>query len=163
VLAGGAMKSIAIRVSMVAVAISLIFTWSAHRAQSVVAAQQHTPLALTRIYTGADGQSHAEQVNVNFPAVAAASPTNGQSEPVKVTSAYIARVAPGFVEGRHNADTRRYVVPVSGRAEVEVGGGQKFSVDPGRIYIAEDLTGEGHTFRVVGGDDWVALFVEFAP
>jgi hypothetical protein len=157
------MKSIAIRVSMVAVAISLIFTWSAHRAQSVVAAQQHTPLALTRMYAGADGQSHVEQVNVNFPAVAAASPTNEPSAPVKVTSAYIVRVAPGFVEGRHNADARRYVVPVSGRAEVEVGGGQRFSVDPGRIYIAEDLTGEGHTFRVVGGDDWVALFVEFAP
>jgi hypothetical protein len=157
------MKPIAIRVAVAAVVISLIFTWSAHRAQSVVAAQQHLPLALTRMYTGADGQSHVEQVKVKFPAVAGASPTSEQSEPVKVTSAYIVRVAPGVVEGWHNADARRYVIPVSGRAEVEVGGGQKFSVDSGRIYIAEDLTGKGHTFRVVGGDDWVALFVEFAP
>jgi hypothetical protein len=157
------MKSITIRFSMVAVAISLIFIWSAHRAQSVVAAQQHTPLALTRMYTGADGQSHIEQVDVKFPAVPGASRTTEQTEPVKVTSAYIVRAAPGAVEGWHNADARRYVIPVSGRAEVEVSGGQKFFVEPGRIYMAEDLKGKGHTFRVVGGDDWVALFVDFAP
>jgi hypothetical protein len=117
------MKSIMIRVSIVAVAISLIFIWSAHRAQSVVAAQHHPPLALTRMYTGADGQSHIEQVEVKFPAVAGASLTTEQTEPVKVASAYIVRAAPGAVEGWHNADARRYVIPVSGRAEVEVSGG----------------------------------------
>jgi hypothetical protein len=111
------------------------------------------------MYTGADGLSHVEQVNVKFSPVAGAPPTNEQSESVKVASSYIVRVAPGVVEGWHNADARRYVVPISERAEVEVAGGQKFSAEPGRIYIAEDLTGKGHTFRVVGGDDWVALFV----
>src|ERR1700723_182682 len=157
------MKSIMIRVSIVAVAVCLIFILSSHRAQSVVAAPQHPPLALTHMYTGTDGQSHVEQVNVKFPAVAGAPPTTEQTEPIKAASAYIVRAAPGGVEGRHNADARRYVIPVSGRAEVEVSGGQKFFVEPGRIYVAEDLTGKGHTFRVVGADDWVALFVDFAP
>ena len=157
------MKSIASRVAIVVVAISLILAWCAHRGQSIVAAQQHTPLEVTRMYTGADGLSHVDQVNVKFSPVAGAAPTNEQSEPVKVTRSYIVRVAPGVFEGWHNADARRYVIPISGRAEVEVAGGQKFSAEPGRIYIAEDLTGKGHTFRVVGGDDWVALFIEFAP
>jgi hypothetical protein len=26
--------------------------------------------------------------------------------------------------------------------------------------LAEDLTGKGHTFRVLGESDWVALFVD---
>jgi hypothetical protein len=157
------MKSIASQVAMVVVAISIILTWYAHRGQSTVVAQQYTPLGVTRMYTGADGLSHVEQVNVKFSPVAGSPATTEQSESVKVASSYIVRVAPGVVEGWHNADARRYVIPISGRAEVEVSGGQKFSAEPGRIYIAEDLTGKGHTFRVVGGDDWVALFIEFAP
>jgi hypothetical protein len=157
------MKSIASRIAMAAIAISLILTCCAHRGQSIVVAQQHTPVAVTRMYTGADGLSHFEQVNVKFSPVAGGPPTNEQSESVKVSSSYIVRVAPGVVEGWHNADARRYVIPISGRGEVEVSAGQKFSVEPGRIYIAEDLTGKGHTFRVVGGDDWVALFVDFTP
>jgi hypothetical protein len=157
------MKSIAGRVAMVAVASALILTWCAYRGQSTVAAQQRRPLTITRMYTGTDGQSHVEQVNVKFPPEGGVPPTTEQTDPVKVTSSYIVRAAPGVVESWHNADTRRYVIPISGRAEVEVAGGQKFSAEPGRIYIAEDLTGKGHTFRVVGGDEWVALFVEFAP
>jgi hypothetical protein len=155
------MRSIASRVAVVAVAIAVILTWCAHRGQSTVVAQQHTPLMVTRIYTGADGLSHVEKVNVKFSPVPGAPETIEQSESVKVTSSYIVRLAPGFVEGWHNADARRYVIPISGRAEVEVADGQKISVEPGQIGLAEDLTGKGHTFRVVGGDDWVALFVDF--
>ncbi|MGB7438435.1 MAG: hypothetical protein WBR26_15895 [Candidatus Acidiferrum sp.] len=155
------MRSIAGRVVLVAATLSLILTWCAHRGR-IVAAQQHTPLAVTHLFTGTDGLSHVEQVNVRFSPVPGAPPIVEQSESVKVSSSYIVRLAPGFFEGWHNADARRYVIPISGRAEVEVAGGQKISVEPGRICIAEDLTGKGHTFRVVGADDWVALFVEFA-
>jgi hypothetical protein len=156
------MRSISGRIVLVAVAVPVILTWYAHRGQSVVAAQQRTPLTATRMYTGADGLSHVEQVNVKFSPVAGAPATVEESEPMKATKSYIVRLAPGFFEDWHNADVRRYVLPISGRAEIEVAGGQKFSAEPGRICIAEDLTGKGHTFRVVSADDWVALFVDFA-
>ena len=81
---------------------------------------------------------------------------------MKTAKAYVVRLAPGFFEDWHNADVRRYVIPISGRAEIEVAAGEKLSPEPGRIYLAEDLTGKGHTFRVVGANDWVALFVDFA-
>ena len=55
---------------------------------------------------------------------------------------------------------RRYVVPLSGRAVVEVTGGQKFVAHPGEIVLAEDLSGKGDTFRVLGNADWVAFFVD---
>jgi hypothetical protein len=148
------MRSIAGRIILVAAAVALILAWYAHRGQSVVAAQQRAPLTATRLYT--------EQVDVKFSPVAGAPATVEQSEPVKTSKSYIVRLAPGFFEDWHNADARRYVAVISGRAEIEVAGGQKFSAEPGQICIAEDLTGKGHTFRVVGTDDFVALFVDFA-
>jgi hypothetical protein len=39
---------------------------------------------------------------------------------------------------------------------------EKARIVPGQIYLAEDLTGKEHTFRVVGNQEWVALFVNFA-
>ncbi len=88
------MRSIAGRVVLLAVTISLILAWYAHRGQTVLA-QQHTPLAVTRLYTGADALSHVEQVNVKFSPVEGAPPTVEQSNSVKVSSSYLVRVAAG--------------------------------------------------------------------
>jgi hypothetical protein len=52
------------------------------------------------------------------------------------------------------------VITISGRSEIEVAGGQKLIARPGQVVLAEDLTGKGHTFRVLGESDWVALFVD---
>ncbi|MFZ0419961.1 MAG: hypothetical protein WAM04_17810 [Candidatus Sulfotelmatobacter sp.] len=157
------MRSIAGRVVLTAVASSLIvFMWCAYRGLSPVAAQQHTPVTATRLYTGADGLTHVDQVNIDFAPVAGEPSTVEESEPVKTASSYVVRAAPGFFSNWHNADKRRYVITISGRAEIEVAGGQKTFAQPGRILQAEDLTGKGHTFRVVSTDDWVALFVDFA-
>lgn len=164
------MRSIAGRVVLAAVASSLIvFMWYAYRGLSPVAAQQvnmklsqHTPITATRLYTGADGLTHVDQVNIKLSPVAGEPATVEESEPVKTASSYMVRAAPGFFSDWHNPDKRRYVITISGRAEIEVAGGQKIFAEPGRIVQAEDLTGKGHTFRVVGTDDWVALFVDFA-
>ena len=53
------------------------------------------------------------------------------------------------------------MVTISGRPEIEVAGGEQFLAEPGKIGLAEDFSGKGHTFRVVGTEDWVAVFVEF--
>ena len=52
------------------------------------------------------------------------------------------------------------MITISGRSEIEVAGGQKLIARPGQVVLAEDLTGKGHTFRVLGESDWVALFVD---
>jgi hypothetical protein len=155
------MKSLACRIALTAVTVSLLLLFYSYNGQRVVA-QNHTPVTITRLYTGDDGLSHVEQVEVKFSPVAGAPPAVGQSDPVKTTNSYVVRLAPGFFESWHNADKRRYVVTLSGRAEIEVAGGQRFLAEPGKIVLAEDLSGKGHTFRVVGTEDWVAVFVEFA-
>jgi quercetin dioxygenase-like cupin family protein len=127
----------------------------------IAVAQQHTAVSLRRLYTGADNESHVEQVEVKFSPAGGASATVEESDHINAASTYLVRVAPGFYESWHNADKRRYVVTLSGSAEIEAGG-RKFIAKPGGIALAEDLTGKGHTFRVVGREDWVALFVDFA-
>jgi len=126
----------------------------------VALAQEHAPVKVTRLYTGEDGLSHFEQVSVIFSAVPGAPNAVEQSEPISMKKSYVVRIAPGFFEGWHNADARRYVITISGRAEVEVANGQKLIAQPGQVVLAEDLTGKGHTFRVLGESDWVALFVD---
>jgi hypothetical protein len=123
-------------------------------------AQEHAPVKVTRLYTGEDGLSHFEQVSVKFSAVPDAPNTVEESEPVSMKKSYVVRIAPGFFEGWHHADVRRYVITISGRSEVEVANGQKLIAQPGQVVLAEDLTGKGHTFRVLGESDWVALFVD---
>lgn len=156
------MKFIAAHMAFASISAIAILLLYAHYSDRVVMAQQHTPVAATRLYTGADGLSHTEQIELKFSPVPGTPATVGQSEPVKVTDAYVVRLASGFFEGWHNADKRRYVVTLSGRAEIEVANGQKISLEPGQIALAEDVTGKGHTSRVVGDKDWVALFVDFA-
>lgn len=122
-------------------------------------AQEHAPLTIIRLYTGPDGMSHFERVAVKFAPIAGA-PNVEQSEPLAAVKSYIVRCAPGFFSDWHNADGRRHVITISGRAEIEVAGGQKFVAQPGEVILAEDLTGKGHTFRVLGDTDWIATFVD---
>jgi len=117
------------------------------------------PVMVTRLYSGSDGLSHVGEFELKLKG----SPYGqdvGQSEPAKAETAYIVRALPGHTEPWHNADHRRYIVALSGVAEVEIGNGEKVTIQPSRLYLAEDLTGKGHTFRVVGKDAWIALFVD---
>jgi hypothetical protein len=113
------MRSVVARLALAAVTISLLLLFYWHRGQNIVA-ENHTPVTITRLYAGDDGLSHVEQVEVKFSPVAGAPPTVGQSDPVKTKSSYVVRLAPGFFESLHNADKHRYVVTISGRAEIEV-------------------------------------------
>ena len=127
-----------------------------------VAAQQHATTTVTRLYTGADGLSHAEDTEVAWrPAKLRAELS--ESEAVKVTGAQFLRWPRGFVWEGHPASKRQYVIIVSGRGEVDVAGGGKVQLAPGRVLLAEDVTGKGHVTRVGADEDLVMLLVPLAP
>ena len=54
---------------------------------------------------------------------------------------------------------RQYVIIISGRGEVDVVGGERVQLAPGRVLLAEDVTGKGHTTRVGADEDLVMLLV----
>src|SRR5262245_20948174 len=125
---------------------------------SHVAAQRNETTTFTRLYTGPDGESHAEERDVAWrPAQLHAQLK--ESESVKVTGAQFLRWPRGFVWAGHPASKRQYVIIISGRGEVDVVGGKKVQLAPGRVLLAEDVTGKGHTTRVGDDEDLVMLLV----
>jgi quercetin dioxygenase-like cupin family protein len=116
---------------------------------------------ITRLYTGADGRSHAEQTGVAWRPAKLRTELS-ESEPVKVTAAQFLRWPRGLVWEGHPASKRQYVIIVSGRGEVDVVGGTKVQLAPGRVLLAEDVTGKGHTTRVGADEDLVMLLVPLA-
>jgi hypothetical protein len=118
------------------------------------AAAKGKPIKIHRLYTGADGQTNAEEINVDF--------GRGGTEAFKLKAAAgaeIRRAAPGRVADWHTAPRRQYVITLSGRGEVELIDGTKIELGPGSIDLAEDLTGKGHITRVIGNEERVTLAI----
>ena len=128
---------------------------------SHIGAQKQPTTTVTRLYTGADGQSHAEDKEVAWRPAKLRKELN-ESESVKVTGVQFLRWPRGFVWAGHPASKRQYVIIVSGRGEVDVVGGKKVLLAPGRVLLAEDVTGKGHTTRVGPDEDLVMLLVPLA-
>jgi hypothetical protein len=134
--------------------------------KTLLAAEQGAPVLVTRLYTGSDGLTHIDEVKVKMNSAPEFTSETGSkgitelSDPARATQAFIVRANPDFFETWHRADVRRYVVTLSGRAEIDGSDGQKAYAEPGRIFLAEDLTGKGHTVRVVSKAPWVSLFVD---
>jgi len=114
---------------------------------------KHKAFMMTRLYTGADGQTHAEEIEAKFTA-------GGPNEVFKlmaITGAELHRYPPGTVQHWHNAPRRQYVITLSGQGEVELTGGKKIHMGPGHIDLAEDTTGKGHITRTIGNEDRVTV------
>jgi len=142
------------RWAIVALVAAFVVAWKAETSQDVAAAQARKPIMMTRIYTGPDGMSHADQIPMKL---------NGDvSEMMKATGVEFSRRAPGPVSDWHVGPRRQFVITLSGRAELEVAGGQKVSVEPGHISLIEDTTGKGHTTRNIGPEDRIVVTIPLA-
>ena len=126
---------------------------SAQTGRDAGGVQQRQPVMMMRLYTGPDGQTHAEEIEAKF---TLGSP-NEVFKLMGVTGAELHRAKPGTVQDWHTAPRRQYVITLSGEAELEVAGGKKIHVGPGNIDLVEDTTGKGHITRIIGNQDRVTL------
>src|SRR6476660_4839875 len=139
------MRSIARQLAVVALVGSVILLWKAH----TLVAQTPKPIMMTRIYTGPDGLSRAEQVPMKM--------NGGVTDMMKATGAQFSRRPPGPASDWHTGPRRQFVITLSGHAELEVAGGRKVAVGPGHITLIEDITGKGHITKNVGPDDRIVV------
>ena len=131
-----------------------VVTWRAHTDQDVAAAQARKPIMMTRIFTGPDGLSRAEQVEMTL---------NGNvTEMMKATGVQFSRRAPAPASDWHTGPRRQFVITLSGRAEIEVAGGRKVAIGPGHINLIEDTTGKGHITHNLGPDDRIVVTIPLA-
>ena len=124
---------------------------SAHSAEGV--AQNGRPVMITRFFTGPDGLTHAEEIEVKF------APGGGAYNLLASSSVQLRRTPPGREIDYHPASRRQYVITLSGHAELVLSGGQTIQVGPGSIELAEDTTGKGHITRTVGTEDRVVILI----
>ena len=116
---------------------------------ALVSAQNHKPFMMKRIYTGDDGLSHVEQVELN-----------AESVLEQVTGAAVRVSQPGSFSDWHNAPSRRYIINLTGGGQLEVAEG-KVELSPGTVEYIDDLTGKGHTTANVGQEPRVSILLEF--
>jgi hypothetical protein len=153
------MGSMVKRMVFAMLVVGAFVAWNAHTDHDVVVAQRRAPMVVTRIFTGSDGQTHAEQIDVKL----TPGGSSGElSEMAKVTGLQFRRQAPNYFQDWHPAPRRQYVITLSGRGEIELAGGQTIPLGPGHILLAEDLTGKGHISRGVGSEDRISLFIPLA-
>ena len=108
-------------------------------------------MAFVRCYTGADGQSHFEDLDLLPPDVE-------RSIEQAASSITFTRSPNGRFSDWHNAPRRQYAIFLSGgEMEVVTGDGTTRRFGPGDAVLFEDLTGQGHTSRSVGGDRLTAI------
>src|SRR5258706_15593759 len=126
---------------------------AAQRAQGASEAPNGKPVMIPRFFTGPDGLTHAEEIDVKI------APAGGVYNLLANSGAQIRRTPPGRENGYHTASRRQYVITLSGHAELVLSGGQTIQVGPGSIELAEDLTGKGHITRTIGTEDRVAILI----
>jgi hypothetical protein len=126
------------------------------RAEGASAAQSRTPVKIHRFFTGPDGLTHAEEIEVKFEGGADG---NALYKFLSNSNAVLRRSPPGRVNDYHTASRRQYIVTLSGHAELVLSGGQTLKVGPGDIELAEDTTGKGHITKTVGTEDRISIAI----
>ncbi len=117
--------------------------------------EKHT-MNVTRLYTGADGQSHFEDVTVELDDHG----TVGHLSALHPASGLIFRHTDGdYHYDWHNAPQRQYIVILEGGLDIEVGDGTRRSFVAGDIVLAEDVDGQGHISRSIDGTPRKSLFI----
>ena len=99
-------------------------------------------MGIFRLYTGNDGESHMEELALaSHPELTALQNARG---------VVFRSTPPGTFSDWHTAPRRQYIITLSGEAEIGLGDGTIQRLGPGDVNMAEDLSGHGHTTRVVG-------------
>ena len=111
-------------------------------------------MAIYRLYSGSDGESHIEELNLaSHPEL---------TSPQATTNIIFRETPPGSFSDWHTAPRRQYIITVSGHSEIGLGDGSIVHYGPGDARLVEDTTGHGHTTRTVGNAPVVNVTIPLA-
>ena len=108
-------------------------------------------MSVFRMYTGDDGESHIEALNVS-----------PHDDVWPTESVNFREVAPGTFRDWHPAPRRRWFFMLGGQFELAFGDGTSTILSPGDATLIEDVTGRGHQYRVVSDVPMTAAVVELS-
>ena len=113
-------------------------------------------MKVTRFYTGSDGESHFEDIDVPIENTVGA---DRRSELMKATGIVFRETGGEYNLDWHNAPRRQFIIVLEGEVEIVVSDGTERQFGPGDILLAEDTTGRGHISRAVNNKPRKSIFV----
>ena len=112
---------------------------------------------ILRLYTGDDGESHFEDIEISL--IDRGGGIGSISDLEGATGVLFRETGGDYNFGFHNAPRRQYVISLDASVEIEIGDGTKRVLSPGDILLAEDTTGHGHISRSLDGKPRRSVFV----
>ena len=113
-------------------------------------------MKVIRGYTGDDGESHFEDVDIG---VQPQGSIGRLSSLIRGPGVMFREVDGDYDLDFHQAPRRQFVVNLRGAVDITVASGEKRRLGPGDILLAEDTTGHGHKSQAVDGRPRSCLFV----
>ena len=113
-------------------------------------------MQVTRIYSGDDGESHFEDVEIPLEDLG---DIGRMSKLMAATGIVFREVSGDYHYDFHNAPRRQYVINLDAAVEIEVGDGTVRRLEAGEVLLAEDTTGHGHISRAVESRPRRCIFV----
>jgi hypothetical protein len=113
-------------------------------------------MRITRLYSGEDNQSHFDEPEVQLESRGL---LGYFTAPTGVKAFFFREVPAGYRYDWHNVVCREYVITIEGTAEISVSSGEKRRFGKGDVLLAEDVSGKGHTTRVLGKKPWRQVFI----
>jgi quercetin dioxygenase-like cupin family protein len=109
-----------------------------------------------RIWTGDDGNSLFEEGMIDL---SKGDRGDVLSDKVGAGSISYRETKSGGAFAPHDAPTRQFVVTLSGTLEFKTATGATFTINPGDILLAEDMSGTGHSWRLTDDQPWRRAYV----
>ncbi|MEI6613049.1 hypothetical protein [Polynucleobacter sp.] len=114
-----------------------------------------------RLWTGKDNNSYFEEGVIDL---------NLKNDRGDVLSSKFAAQTISFQEtgsgGKydwHNDPVRQLVITLSGTLDFVTRNNEHFIINPGDILLAEDSTGTGHSWKLIGPEPWRRAYIILTP
>lgn len=111
-----------------------------------------------RLWTGDDQNSHFEE---GFIDLGEGMRGDAVGKPVRVVELSFQETRSGGSYEWHQDPKPRFVITLSGTLEFEVKSGATFTLRPGDTLLAQDNSGSGHKWRLIGDEPWRRAYVVY--
>ena len=117
-----------------------------------------------RVHSDENGVSHLSEQDMRLaPVVLSLSmPALEACEPQAASQIMFVRLPPGWSTDWHPAPAYQYVCILAGQVELTVGDGDARQFAAGEVLHLQDISGKGHSTKVIGDDDLLIAVVQQA-
>jgi quercetin dioxygenase-like cupin family protein len=113
-----------------------------------------------RLWTGEDGNSRFEEGCIDLAQGMRGDAVSGAVSTVEVS---FQETRSGGSYAWHQDPVPRFVITLSGTLEFEVKSGATTVIRPGDVLLAQDNSGSGHKWRLIGEEPWRRAYVVYQP